>query len=256
MVLFAMSVDGKRQRKRNWSAGCVARPTVRASFTLIELLVVIAIIGILASLLLPSLQKARRRAQTTACLGHLRQWSTAAVGFFPSDNDGKVIGRDIPLSSPPWHLRHWTFWTTYLGGPDDDPYDGDGPWKSGAGGHRSSWSVCPGYRSGDRWGEWWMMGYEIPKPVKNKNTNYIDLSEIKNPSAKIYLVDNRYDREIPNSTFDTGDEGRCFLDFTVQVQRRRHTAFPMAFFDGHVEAGEPTAFIPVNTRPNLWDPFF
>lgn len=70
----------------------LARPRTRW-FTLVELLVVLAIIGVLASLLLPALRRAKTMAVRVHCLSQQRQLAMA-TGAYVADHNGYLPNKN------------------------------------------------------------------------------------------------------------------------------------------------------------------
>src|SRR5689334_4633417 len=97
---------------RTWRSG---------AFTLVELLVVLLVVAVLASLLLPALQRANEAARTSQCKNNLRQIGIGLLSYvadgnaFPLHSSSQSPAQ--PITSNRWH----TDLKPYLGQDWFDP---------------------------------------------------------------------------------------------------------------------------------------
>ncbi len=89
-----------------------------AGFTLLELLVVIAILGVLFSLLLVAIQKARFSAQSVQCKSNLKQMGIALISFTDS-NGGKLMPASTwNYTQPSGPTNREMYWFGEVTGPN------------------------------------------------------------------------------------------------------------------------------------------
>ena len=101
-------------------------------FTLIEMLVVIAIIGILTSLLMPSLSKAREATRTTVCVNNISQINKSLQIYLSEGN--AILPYDAGTQRDTWP----SFLDPYIGGASfSGPEDLKRPGMS------DIWASCP-----------------------------------------------------------------------------------------------------------------
>ena len=96
--------------RRIFINGLSAEVRQAVDFTLIELLVVIAIIAILASLLLPSLSKAREHAKNTICINNHKQLYVSEMNYTFDYNNYLTFTEDWDSSNPDAYYSELWVW--------------------------------------------------------------------------------------------------------------------------------------------------
>ena len=216
----------------------------RRSFTLIELLIVIAIIAILAGMLLPALNKAKRQAQAVSCASNLKHLGQCFTGYAGDNQDHFPPGRQERSSADElWNTTNgpitWMVALHSYAGIKNNQY---GLCLYPV----NSIYICPGMIIRDNLG-YQAYGYNqflfgIKTDISGATTTSIGnyqipkSSRIKSPSQSLVLTDSRYSHDVEA---DRKKGWYLIMNPTGQVCYRHSRQTRSLYTDGHVQADTP-----------------
>ncbi len=187
---------------------CMKKRKIRILFTLTELLIVILIIGLLASMLLPALNAAREKAQSSQCINNLKQTGLAHA-IYAGENQGF-----IPLQSVSG--RNKTQWAAELWGENADiPKTAYCPSLPFIPDRKFTYGIKT-----NNWGEEFEEYYNGTAATRTVGTNRtaLNLHQLKHSTQYFYLGDS-----IRFGTEYTGRGGYCLAPSVRIGLHLRHT---------------------------------
>ena len=199
-------------------------------FTLIELLVVIAIIGILTSILLPSISKAREKGLSAVCKSNLKQQSVAMMLYIDDEEVLPSLTTPHPNTGNPVHWAKQKRVQIDIADngtpfmcPSDDAYGTNG------------WEISYGFN-------YWYLSNENP-------------SNVADPTETILTADSGHEGEthVWNNR-PAGAAGYIInnkASWAAPIGARHLEAGNILWVDGHVSA--TTQMIQIHATNDKWD---
>ena len=244
------------QKQKETPAAAHAERKKSSSFTLIELLVVISIIAILASMLLPALNKARMKARSASCSSNLKNVGLALLSYSSDFDDFMVLPcqGDMPVQgsydTDRWHMVLWNCGYLKMNKVLYCPEAAGRGNVNYAGNHTYPW-----WKTGN------VYGVNRATFVYNWSTKRrIKLPEVKRPTSRIYAADSISGVETANYMKHSLDVSRTSSDNAVFFPYHEMNC-NILWVDGHlssIRAATPTRtgvwdVLPLNPKyPNGW----